>query len=144
VLIGEYNHTLDPKRRLMIPARLRKDLGERVILTKGLDQCLFIYPMQEWERLTAKLSQLPMGQANTRGFVRSFLAGAVEAEFDSLGRVLIPEYLRQFAGLKQKAVVAGVHTRLEVWDEERWGAYKTELEKNTDMIAEKLGELGLY
>lgn len=144
MLIGEYNHTLDPKRRLMIPARLRKDLGERVILTKGLDQCLFIYPMQEWERLTAKLSQLPMGQANTRGFVRSFLAGAVEAEFDSLGRVLIPEYLRQFAGLKQKAVVAGVHTRLEVWDEERWGAYKTELEKNTDMIAEKLGELGLY
>lgn len=144
MLIGEYNHILDPKRRLAIPARLRKDLGERVILTKGLDQCLFIYPMPEWEKLTVKLAQLPMGQANTRGFVRSFLAGAVEAEFDSLGRVLVPEYLKQFAGLRQKAVIAGVHTRLEIWDEERWNTYKTELEKNTDMIAEKLGELGLY
>lgn len=144
MLIGEYTHNIDVKKRLAIPAKLRKELGEQVILTRGLDNCLFIYPMQEWQKLTDKLSQLPMGQGNTRSFSRLMLAGAVEAELDPLGRILVPDYLKNYAGLKQKVVIAGVYNRLEIWDEERWTNYKNEVEKNTDMIAEKLGELGLY
>ncbi|MBI2640873.1 MAG: division/cell wall cluster transcriptional repressor MraZ [Candidatus Sungbacteria bacterium] len=144
MLIGEYKHTLDPKKRLAIPSKLRKELGERAVLTRGLDNCLFLYPMQEWQKLTEKLGQLPVGQGNTRSFLRLMLAGAVEVELDQLGRILIPDYLKNYAGLKQQTVIAGVHNRLELWDEERWESYKGEVEKNTDMIAEKLGELGLY
>ncbi len=144
MLIGEYQHTLDPKKRLAVPAKVRKDLGETAVLTRGLDNCLSLYPMHEWQKLTEKLSQLPVGQGNTRSFSRLMLAGAVEVELDQLGRILIPDYLKTYAGLKQKVVIAGVYNRLEVWDEERWNAYKSDVEKNTDMIAEKLGELGLY
>lgn len=144
MLIGEYNHNLDPKKRLAIPAKLRKDLGERGVLTRGLDNCLFLYPEREWQKLTEKLSQLPVGQGNTRSFLRLMLAGAVEVELDGLGRILVPDYLKNYAGLKQKVVIAGVYNRLEIWDEERWANYKAGVEKNTDMIAEKLGELGLY
>ena len=144
MLIGEYTHNIDAKKRLAIPARVRKELGEQVILTRGLDNCLFIYPMREWQKLTDKLSQLPVGQGSTRSFSRLMLAGAVEVELDPLGRILVPDYLKNYAGLRQRVVIAGVYNRLEIWDEERWINYKNEVEKNTDMIAEKLGELGLY
>ena len=144
MLIGEYNHTIDAKKRLAVPAKLRKELGDRAVLTRGLDNCLFLYPESEWQKLTQKLSELPVGQANTRSFLRLMLAGAVEVELDQLGRILIPDYLKEYAGLVQKVVITGVYNRLEIWDEERWGAYKGDVEKNTDMIAEKLGELGLY
>ena len=144
MLIGEYSHTIDAKKRLAVPSRLRKELGERAVLTRGLDNCLFLYPESEWQKLTARLGELPVGQANTRSFLRLMLAGAVEVELDQLGRILIPDYLKSYAELKQKVVITGVYNRLEVWDEDRWRAYKGEVEKNTDMIAEKLGELGLY
>lgn len=144
MLIGEYAHNLDSKKRLAIPSRLRKELGERAILTRGLDTCLFLYPLQEWQKLTEKLGQLPVGQGNTRGFLRLMLAGATEVSPDQLGRILIPDYLKQYAVLKTKVTIAGVYNRLEIWDQDRWEAYKAEVEKNTDMIAEKLGELGLY
>ena len=144
MLIGEYNHAIDAKKRLAIPAKLRKELGERAILTRGLDTCLFLYPLKEWEKMTEKLSTLPMGQGNTRSFIRLMMAGATEVEFDQLGRILIPDYLKTYAGLTTRVVVAGVYNRLEIWNEERWNIYKAEVEKNTDMIAEKLGELGLY
>lgn len=144
MLIGEYNHTLDTKKRMAIPARLRKELGERAILTRGLNNCLFLYPMQQWQRVTEKLSQLSVGQGDTRGFLRLMFSGAVEVELDQLGRILIPDYLKTYAELKQRVVVVGVNDRLEVWDEDRWSNYKNGVEKNTDMIAEKLGELGLY
>ena len=144
MLIGEYQHTVDTKKRLAIPARLRKELGERVIITGGEDNCLFVYPMGEWQKLTDKLSLLPQGQKATRDFLRHTFSSAVEIELDHLGRVLIPDYLKNHAGLRQKIVIAGVFNRLEIWDEERWMNYKAETEKNTDMIAEKLGELGLY
>lgn len=144
MLIGEYTHNIDAKKRLAVPAKLRKELGEHAILTRGLDNCLFLYPLQEWQKLTEKLAQLPVGQGNTRSFLRLTLAGAVEVELDQLGRILIPDYLKNYAGLKQRVVLTGVYNRLEIWDEERWTNYKTEVEKNTDMIAEKLGELGLY
>lgn len=144
MFLGEYSHTLDTKKRLAIPAKLRKGLGEQAILTRGLDNCLFLYPAEEWQKLTEKLGQLPTGKADTRSFLRLILGGAVEVELDQLGRVLIPEYLKRYAGLTQRVVIAGVYNRLEIWDEERWTRYKEEIEKNTDMIAEKLGELGLY
>ncbi len=144
MLIGEYQHTLDTKKRLAIPAKMRKELGVRAILTRGLDNCLFLYPMAEWVKLTEKLAALPVGSGNTRSFMRLMMAGAVEVEFDQLGRILIPDYLKQYAGLNQRAIIAGVYSRIEIWDEERWTNYKAEVEKNTDMIAEKLGELGLY
>lgn len=144
MLIGEYSHSIDAKKRLAIPSRLRKEIGERVVVTRGLDNCLFLYPVAEWEKLTAKLNMLPMGQSDTRSFLRLMLSGAVEAELDNLGRILVPEYLKSYAGLKTRVSIAGVYNRLEIWDEDRWNSYKTEVEKNTDMIAEKLGELGLY
>jgi MraZ protein len=144
MLIGEYQHVLDSKKRLAIPAKLRKELGDTAILTRGLNNCLFLYPMQQWQKLTDKLSGLSTGQGDTRGFLRLLFSGAAEVDFDGLGRMLIPEYLKNYAGLRQRATIVGVYERLEIWDEERWNAYKNEVEKNTDMIAEKLGELGLY
>jgi len=144
MLIGEYQHSIDNKKRLAVPAKLRKEIGEKAVLTRGLNNCLALYPLGEWQKLTDKLGQLPMGQGDSRGFSRIMFAGAVEVEMDQLGRILMPDYLKNYAGLKQKVVIAGVNNRLEIWDEERWESYKQEMEKNTDIIAEKLGELGLY
>lgn len=144
MLIGEYIHNIDTKKRLAIPAKLRKEIGEQAILTRGLNNCLFLYPRGRWDKLTEKLSQLPLGQGDTRSFLRLMFSGAVEIELDQLGRILIPDYLKNYAGLKQRVIIAGIYDRLEIWDEERWITYKMEVEKNTDMIAEKLGELGLY
>lgn len=144
MFIGEYQHTLDTKKRLAIPSKLRKELGEQAVLTRGLDNCLYLYTMPEWQKLAMKLAELPKGQGDTRSFSRLMLAGAVEVELDQLGRILIPDYLKTYAGLKQKTVIAGLYDHLEIWDEEQWINYKMGVEKNTDMIAEKLGELGLY
>lgn len=144
MLIGEYQHIIDAKKRLAIPSKLRKEIGEKAILTRGLDNCLFFYPMNEWQKLTEKLAELPLGQGNTRSFLRLLLAGAVEVESDQLGRILITDFLKNYACLRQRVVITGVYNRLEIWDEERWETYKAKVEKNTDMIAEKLGELGLY
>jgi len=144
MLIGEYNHTLDNKKRVAVPAKLRKDLGEKVVLISGEDNCLFVYPMSEWQKLTEKLSLLPQGKKETRDYLRHTFSAAVEVELDHLGRILVPDYLKEKAGLKQRVVVAGVYNRLEIWDAGRWTNYKAETEKNTDMIAEKLGEMGLY
>ena len=144
MFIGEYSHTLDAKKRLAVPAKVRKELGSTAILTRGLDSCLFLYPMSEWQKLTEKLSALPMGQGDTRSFLRLMLAGAVEVELDQLGRILVPDYLKSYASLGARVTIAGVYNRLEIWDSERWEKYKQDVEKNTDMIAEKLGEMGLY
>ena len=143
MLIGEYKHTLDPKKRLSIPVKLRKEIGDRAVLTRGLDSCLFLFPMKEWEQLAEKLGKLPFGQQDTRGFVRLLLSGASEVELDQLGRILIPDFLKDYAALKKTVIVAGLFNRLEIWDEEHWTAYKNNLEKNGNRIAEKLGELGV-
>lgn len=142
MLIGEYVHTIDPKKRLAIPAKFRREVGERAVLTRGLDNCLFLYPLREWEGLAEKLSKLPVGQANIRSFLRLVLAGASDAELDTLGRILIPEHLKIYAGLKRRVVIAGLYTRLEIWDAEAWEQYKRKAEKEVGNIAEKLGELG--
>lgn len=144
MLIGEYTHNLDKKKRLSIPARMRKALGEKVVLTRGLDQCLFLYPVTEWEGIASRLNQLPMGKTKTRQFVRLMLAGAMEVEIDALGRVLIPDHLKQYAGLREKVVITGISSRAEIWDADRWNAYRERVEENADELAESLGELGLY
>lgn len=143
MLIGEHAHNLDVKRRLAIPSKFRKELGEGAILTRGLDNCLFIFPSKYWTPFAEMLAGLSMAKQDTRAFARLFLSAAVEAEFDSLGRILIPERLKEYAGLNKSVVIAGLFNRLEIWDEEKWKNYKLDLEKNSDSIAEKLGELGM-
>ena len=120
MFIGEYKHTIDPKKRLAIPVKFRKELGGKAVLTRGLDGCLFIFPMKEWEQLAEKLGKLPFGQQDSRGFVRLLLAGASEVEFDQLGRILVPDFLKDYAVLKKEVIIAGLFNRLEIWDETRW------------------------
>ncbi len=143
MLIGEYKHNIDAKKRLSIPSKFRKELGEGAVITRGLDNCLFVFPRDQWAKLADKLANAPLVRQDSRSFSRLLLSGAMEVDFDSLGRILIPEYLRNYAGLKKTAIVAGLMTRLEVWDDAKWEQYKTNLEKNSDSIAEKLGELGI-
>ncbi len=142
MLIGEYTHTIDPKKRISLPAKFRKELGKSVVLTKGLDNCLFIYSMKEWKVISDKLASLPIGQSDTRGFNRFMLSGATEVPVDSVGRMLIPDFLKEFAGLTTKVIIAGVHTRAEIWDTKKWNTYKNKIEKQADVMAEKLGEIG--
>lgn len=143
MLLGEYKHTLDTKGRMAIPAKFRDKLTAGAIITRGIDNCLFIFANAEWEALAAKLIALPLAQANSRAFVRLMLAGATDVMLDNQGRILIPDYLRKYAGVKKEVVVAGLYNRIEVWDEAAWQAYKTKTESSSEQIAEQLGELGI-
>ena len=143
MFIGEYKHNLDSKGRLAVPAKFRAALKKGAVVTRGIDNCLFLYPKEKWAEEAEKIAKLPQSQANARAFVRLQLAGAMEVDFDSQGRVTLPEYLRQFAGLKKKTVVAGLYDHLEIWDEDEWARYKTKAEKESTRIAETLGELGV-
>lgn len=144
MLIGEYNHSIDAKKRLSIPSKLRKELGKSSVITKGLDNSLYIYPLKEWKALAGKLSSLPVGQSGTRSFVRLMLGGASEVETDNLGRALVPDYLKQYAGLKKAVVIIGMYDHLEIWDKDKWEKYRTQAEKSKEEVAEKLGDLGVY
>lgn len=128
---------------MAVPAKFRGKLKGGAVVTRGLDNCLFLYPKDEWQKLAEKLSALPISQANTRAFARLMLAGAMDVKIDSLGRILIPEYLREYASMHKKVIVAGLFNRLEVWDENSWNKYKQNTEKESNDIAEKLGELGV-
>jgi len=140
---GEYLYKIDDKKRLAIPAKFRKVLGKKAVVTRGLDNCLFLYSTQEWEKLAKKLSQLPLTQADARGFARLMLAGAMEVNIDKLGRILVPDYLKKYAGLGKEAIVAGLYNRIEIWDSKEWSVYKEDKEKNVEDIAERLNELGI-
>ena len=143
MLIGEYKHTLDPKKRLSLPSKWRRELGKKLVVTRGLDNCLFVYPIAEWKKITEKIGQLSFGQADTRSFNRFFLSGAVEVEIDSVGRILVPDFLKDFGKLDSKVVLAGIHNRIEIWDEKKWESYKRSIETQADQLAEKLGEIGV-
>lgn len=143
MLLGEYKHNLDSKGRLAIPSKFREKLSAGAIITRGLDNCLFVFANKEWELLAEKLMALPLSQANSRAFVRLMLAGASDVLLDTQGRILIPDYLRNYAGLKKEAVVAGLYNRIEIWDKESWEKYKQKTESASEEIAEKLGELGI-
>lgn len=143
MLIGEYAHILDPKKRLSLPSKFRKELGRNVVVTRGLDHCLFLYSLKEWEKISEKLGELSVGHADTRGFNRFMLSGAIEVEVDSAGRILIPDFLKAFAKLSQDVVIAGIHNRVEIWDSAAWALYKKRVEGQADELAQKLGELGV-
>jgi MraZ protein len=142
MFIGEYEHSLDDKKRISLPKAFRAGLGKKVVMTRGLDNCLFVYSRGAWEKVAGKLQELSFAQADTRGFNRFILSGAAEVEVDSAGRILIPDHQKQFAGLQKNVVFAGVSDRVEVWDAARWNTYKSRIEKQADQLAEKLGEIG--
>lgn len=142
MFIGEYVHSVDSKGRMAIPAKFRKSLQGGVVVTRGIDPHLYLFPAEEWAKLADKIAKLSITQANSRAFSRHMLGGASEAEIDSQGRILIPEYLRAHAGIANQAVVVGLYDRVEVWSDQRWQEHKAKIEKNTQEIAEKLGELG--
>lgn len=142
MFIGEYEHSLDEKKRVSLPKAFRAALGKKVVMTRGLDNCLFVYSRSAWERVAEKLQELSFVQADTRGFSRFMLSGAAEVEVDGAGRILIPEHQKAFAGLKKTIVFAGVSDRVEIWERDRWNTYKTRIEKQADALAEKLGEIG--
>ncbi len=141
--IGEYKHNLDSKGRLAIPAKFRSKLGTGAVITRGLDRCLFLFPEKDWEALAGKIISLPLAQSNSRAFARLMLSGAMNAELDQQGRILIPDYLQSYAGVKKETVVAGLYNRIEIWDAKVWLEYKTKTEASSDAIAEKMGELGI-
>ena len=143
MLIGEYTHSIDDKNRISLPAKFRAEMGKKIIVTPGLDQCLFVFTQKEWKKIEEKLSQGSLGQADNRSFNRFMFAGAVEADIDSIGRILIPDFLRDRAGLKSKVVVIGVSSRLEIWNEKTWIEYKKVTDKQADTLAEKLGQVGV-
>lgn len=143
MFIGEYSHNLDDKGRLAVPAKFRLELKKGAVVTRGLDNCLFLYTKKEWEKLAEKLAALPISQANSRAFSRLMLAGAMDVDVDAQGRIILPEYLRNFAGLKKAAIIAGLYNRLEIWDEEKWNTYKGQTEAESGSIAERMAELGV-
>lgn len=140
---GEFQHTVDPKGRVIVPSTFREELGEKFILTKGLDDCLFVYSKAEWSNLEAKLKTLPLSSKDARAFVRFFFSGATECEVDKQGRILIPQNLRSYAGLEKDIYIIGVSTRVEVWDKARWETYNEDESLNPDSIAEKMSMLGI-
>lgn len=143
MFLGEYKHSLDPKGRLALPAKFRAKLRKGAIITRGLDHCLFVFGRSEWEKLAEKLAALPLAQANSRAFSRLMLAGASDVELDGQGRILVPDYLREYAGLGKLTVIAGVMSRIEIWDEKAWARYKSRTESASDDIAEQLRALGI-
>jgi MraZ protein len=143
MFIGEHAHTIDTKGRLSIPARYRRELAEGVIVTRGLDHCLWIYPRREWEKIAGRLAELPISQKKSRAFARLMLAGAWDAELDSQGRILVPGYLRTYANVTKQVVVAGLYNRIEVWNEDAWHVYRQQTEAASEEIAEGMAELGI-
>ncbi len=143
MLIGEYEHSLDAKGRLIMPAKLREDIGEKFIITKGLDGCLFGFSQNEWANFEEKLKTLPLTNKNARDFVRFFLSGAIECEIDKQGRFLIASNLREYGAMEKEVVIIGVGTRIEIWNKESWKAYNSDENISADAIAENMTMLGI-
>jgi|SRR3989344_256347 len=143
MLIGQYKHTIDNKKRLALPAKFRGELGVKVIVTKGVENCLVVYTEKEWEVTSQKLGNLPISQAEARSFARHLLASAMEVELDKLGRILLPDYLKKYSGLEKNVVICGLSNRLEIWDENKWENYSRNAEKGVEEIVSKLGPLGI-
>ncbi|WP_138202588.1 division/cell wall cluster transcriptional repressor MraZ [Haloimpatiens lingqiaonensis] len=142
MFIGEYQHALDSKNRMIVPSKLREGLGDKFVLTKGLDGCIYAYPMDEWAKLEEKLKGLPLTNKNARTFVRFFFSGANEVTPDKQGRVLIPQSLCEYGNIKKEIVSIGVATRIEIWSKENWDEYNNS-NVDFDSIAEQMSELGI-
>ena len=142
MLMGEYNHTIDAKGRLIVPAKFREILGDEFVVTKGLDNCLFVYPNDEWQKFEEKLQTLPLTNKNARQFTRFFLAGAASVEVDKQGRILLPSVLREFAGLEKDVVLVGVASRIEIWSRDRWNERISTYDDDMDEVAANMESLG--
>lgn len=143
MFMGEYQHSIDNKGRLIVPAKFREELGETFVVTKGLDSCLFVYPYSEWKIFEDKLNSLPITNSNARKFVRFFLAGAVECNVDKQGRILIPNNLRTYSGLDRDAILIGVTNRVEIWSKDNWDNYNNNEDFDASDLAENMQELGI-
>ena len=143
MFIGEYSYTIDDKGRIITPPKYRAQLADGVVVTKGLENCLFMYPKKEWETIAAKVSSMPTTDKSARDYGRMMLAGAMEIVPDKAGRIVLPQYLRDFASLKKNIVAAGLYNRIEIWNEEAWKKYEANIEKNSSDIADKLREFGV-
>ena len=145
MLIGEYTHIVDEKNRVSLPAKFRKEMGKKIIITPGLDQCLFIFTMEEWEKVSNKLSSsdsdLSFLSVDKRTFNRNMFGQAADVEVDSIGRILIPDFLKDRIGLKNLAAVIGVEDRVEIWSEKKWSEQKEVVERQAEQLAEKLGSV---
>ncbi|MBQ9030800.1 MAG: division/cell wall cluster transcriptional repressor MraZ [Parasporobacterium sp.] len=138
--MGEYNHSIDAKGRIIVPSKFREKLGDQFVVTKGLDGCLWVFPSSEWEAFSEKLTSLPVARKDARNFSRFFLAGATEVETDKMGRILLPQSLREYAHLDKDVVSTGAGNRVEIWNKETWTDVSTF--DNVDDLAEQMGEWG--
>lgn len=143
LFIGEYRHGLDAKGRVIVPVKFRDGLGDKFVLTKGLDGCLFAYSKEEWANFENKIKTLPLTSKDARAFVRFFFSGAVECEIDKQGRTLIPPVLREYAELDKDLVIIGVSSRVEIWSQAKWDNYSEAEDLEADVLAEKMAELGI-
>lgn len=143
MFIGTYYHSLDSRNRISIPKKLRKELGDEGVITRGLDGCLFLYPQKNWEKIEATLNQTPLTRQDARSFARLMLSGAVAVEIDKIGRILTPSFLKDYARLKNEVAILGVGERIEIWDKDQWEVHRQKLEQDSDAIAERLSELGI-
>jgi MraZ protein len=143
MLIGEYTHTIDDKNRLSLPVKFRQEMGKKIVVTPGLDGCLWIFTMDQWTSISGKLGESSLLSADNRSFNRYMLGGAVEVDIDTIGRILVPDFLKERANLKTKVVLIGVQSRVEMWNEKSWIEYKKVVEKQADSLAEKLGQVGI-
>jgi len=143
MFIGEYQHTLDAKNRVIMPSKFREKLGESFVMTKGLDNCLFIYSSKEWSVVEDKLKSLPMTHKDARAFVRFFFAGACECELDKQGRILMPNNLKEYARIDKELVIIGVSTRIEIWSREEWNKFNSDANISYEDVAEKMSQLGI-
>jgi len=143
MFIGEYSYSIDSKKRLALPVKFRKELGNKVIITRGFENCLVVYSQIAWKSVMEELRKLPTGRAESRKFSRAVLGGAIEVSLDKLGRVLIPDYLKKYADLKKNVIVCGLSNKLEIWDNKKWETYRKKTEQDIDKVAENLPELGI-
>jgi MraZ protein len=141
MFIGEFSASIDDKARVNIPVKFRASLKSKVVVTRGLDNSLVLYTLDEWKKLAEKLASLPISTANTRAFSRLMLAGAMDCDIDKQGRIILPGYLKEYAKIDKKIIFAGLYSRIELWSEELWNKYKTQTERNSNEIAEQLGDL---
>lgn len=143
MLIGQYSHTIDDKKRLSLPSKWKSIFGKKVVVTRGLDTCVFVYTTKEWQVIAAKLATTSMGSKDARDLNRFFLSGAIEVEVDSAGRILVPDYLREFAKLDKEIIFAGLYNRAEIWNEKEWDKKQREVSAKADDVAGKLQEIGM-
>ncbi|MEX2514849.1 MAG: division/cell wall cluster transcriptional repressor MraZ [Candidatus Paceibacterota bacterium] len=143
MFIGEYTHTMDLKRRVSLPQVFREELDETVVLTRGLDSCIFLFPEESWQQIADELASLSFGDADSRGLNRFLLSGAREVKIDASGRILVPDFLSDFADLEKEVVFTGVHSRIELWGSDQWKDYTNKVESQADLLAQTLGDVGM-